>query len=160
SILVGSGATLELDAALVGPGGFTKTGTGTLWLSGEIVNPAVVHNSFQGPALVLDGIVKSDMWGYNDWFDYTGHPVVTIPGELIIGDSNMAHSPKVQVAAEGQLGGGALTITPNGLLEVAATTSIGSLAMTGGKVQLVPDYFLNYPTLHCGTNITSYPTAL
>ena len=160
SILVGSGATLKLDASLIGPGGFTKTGTGTLWLSGDIVNPAVVHNSFLSPARVLEGTVKSDAWGYNDYFDYIGHPVVTIPGELIIGDTDMTRTPKVQAVAAGQLGGGALTINPNGLLEVYATNSIGSLAMTGGKVQFVPDYYGEFAALHCGTNITSYPTRL
>ena len=157
TVLVGTNATLEWDAWLSGPGGLTKTGPGRLWFSG-------LGNSFQGPTTVLDGTIVSDARVYG-WFDQIGTPVVTISGDLIIGDTNMTHSPKVQML-DGLLGFKPLTINPNGALELYYGASASSLTLTGGKLRFMPnpyyyeEWLTNYASFYCGSNLTVSPTRL
>ncbi len=164
TIQVANGATLECDAYMSGAGGFTKTGAGTLGLSG------LLDNTYAGKVTVLDGTLfaaGSDYGGFGSW----SNPKVSIPGDLIIGDTNMTHSPRVRLDYFSQLGNTALSINPNGTMELSlyGGCAVTSLTMTGGKIEFVPHpYFnqytngwaTNYATLVCGTNFTSYPTPL
>ena len=130
TVLVGTNATLDLQAWLTGPGGLTKIGSGELWFHGWDND-----NSYQGPTTVLDGIVTSDARAYG-LFDFIGTPLITIPGDLIIGDTNLTRSPKVQMF-DGLLGVTPLTINASGVMELWAGASASSLTLVGGRLQFV-----------------------
>jgi autotransporter-associated beta strand protein len=130
SIGVGADEDLTIGGPITGPGGFTKYHVGTLILKTD------TENDYGGLTKVLDGTLE--LYSYSPGWFGGGYPLVAIPGKLVIGDTNMAHSPKVFTTIAGQFRDGIdLTINPNGTLELrAGVVSVGNLTMTGGTISL------------------------
>ena len=138
-----TGGLLEVDNAITGTGGITKTGPGILRFGG-----AGTVNDF-GTLTVAAGTVQFDKQGY----------ILAISGDLIIGNAN---NPGATGSAVAQLNNPAqtaasayVTIYSDGVFDLANSsgkgstdndTRISSLKMTGSTVRLGnegPDLYLN-----------------
>jgi|GEM_PF-3711516 len=167
TILVGTNATMLLSATLSGNGGFTKIGPGTLTLyrQANVSGEEATSNDYKGPTTVLDGTLRlSKTTGC--WTGPCGQ--ISVPGSLIVGESNATHTARVAVDYLWQIGTNChLTVNPRGTLEVTYDTSVLDLTLNGGKVVFTPYYYWDqgsyvpaYSKLECGTNLTAYSSHL
>ena len=122
-----SGAnTLSIRGRMSGPGGFSKSGTGTLELA------AGLANTYAGTTSVSDGYLELN--------NYTFFPVpaglVSIPGALMIGGTNQNVFPIVRLLSDKQIGdSSAVTVNDNGQLWLTGNDDmIGALTLAGGVV--------------------------
>jgi autotransporter-associated beta strand protein len=153
--------TLTIGSKLTGPGGFTKTGAGTL----KLANGAV--NDYADPTTVLAGVLQLD----------SSAPNGAIPGTLYVGTgTGPTASAQVQLGGPEQIADAAL-VTVNrdgklalnnfpetigalgvsgGLVDMGITglTVTGLLAMAGGQIQGTPP-----AGLHLGAGVVTYAAA-
>jgi autotransporter-associated beta strand protein len=122
---VASGGTLNINTTIIGTGGLTKAGPGTLNLFG------FTSNSYSGATTVTDGTLNLASGG------------VAVPGALTIGTVGVSTpAAVVNVNANEQIAdNAAVTINDNGRLSInndfygaSLAETIGSLTMTGGAV--------------------------
>ena len=113
----GGAGNSTVSGVLSGTGGLTKTGAGTLTLSGTS------SNTFTGTLTVNDGTVL---------FNKTAN-LNSLAGALVIGDG--VGLDTVRTLTANQLNGAAVTINSSGLLDLNGTShDITTLTMTGGSV--------------------------
>ncbi len=159
-IAVSTNKDLALNGSLHGAGGFTKVSPGKLMLEGLRYGP----NTYAGVTTVLDGTLEL-LAGQLGFFG--NGPTVAVPGALVIGDTNMAHSPVVSPLYDGQFGGAPLVINPNGTLDLWAHMEVASLTMTGGAIDLSDYWYVDWgfegevpAALAVHSNFASKPTPL
>ena len=119
------GTSLELNAQIVGPGGFTKTGAGPLTISG------FTENSYTGATMVNSGVLQ-----LNKSFDHS----IGNSSALIIGTETNAAADSVVVryinSYPNQINEGVpITVTESGLLDLnGRSDDIGPVTLNGGDV--------------------------
>lgn len=120
-LAVATGGSLQFNAELTGPGGFAKTGGGTLVLGGVGVNTYASVTTVQEGTLVLGKAAGS----------------VAIPGELILGDGvGGLESDLVRLTSPGQLAPAQVTVNGSGLLDLNGFgASLPRLTLNGGRVE-------------------------
>jgi fibronectin-binding autotransporter adhesin len=133
------GGPLILGGAVGGPGKLTKTGSETLQLLGS------GSNTYSGGTVVLKGQV--------DLGKLSGG--IAIPGPLTIGDGTA--SAKVLVTPNGTAqiaANAAVTIVERGVFDLnGEDQTVGSLNMTGGRIQMTRESVV--ATLTLGGDVTA-----
>jgi len=141
---VPSGTFLTLDGRIVGPGGLTKVGTGTLRMEGGS------GNDYKGVTRVTDGVFVLGR----------AAQAHAIPGPLVIQKDSAPVPATVLLQNDGQINfESQVTVGANGLLDLNGRTNIlTSLTLTGGQVTTIASTNGAVGTLVVGEMITQPST--
>lgn len=124
----GNGSTTEYDGAMSGPGGLTKTGTGTFTLSGS--------NTYSGTTTVSGGTLQlaTPLLGAGDILVTSGGTLAgatSLTGRLIVSSGGIASPGGSNL---GTLSTSALTLYAGGILDfgIGAISGSDKVALNGG----------------------------
>jgi autotransporter-associated beta strand protein len=92
-IAVASGATFTINSRVNGPGGFTKQSPGTLRLQ------TTLANTYTGTTTVEDGSLDLN----SATLVPSVTPVVSVPGALMVGGTNLNNAPLVRLLRDDQI---------------------------------------------------------
>lgn len=143
--------TLKFSSVVSGSGGLAKNGSGTL-----LFNP-LLANSFSGGVTVADGQVDLAAG-----FIFLGGfvPVVSLPGPLTIGSTNLAFAPLVRLLADHQIADAASVLVDDNarLLLNGRDDTLGHLTVRGGTIDTRSNQtWTGVGTLTLNGNITAQP---
>jgi fibronectin-binding autotransporter adhesin len=161
---VGTNAMLQMGGSLSGPGGLTKAGSGNLEMCSEknVIGGSEAANTYAGTTTILDGALELSRLTGCGWGPLCS--VITIPGDLVVGDRTATHKPRVIVDYGGTTTNCDMTIYAGGTVELYGNATSRSLTLNGGEFIFMPrtnelnDVY--YSQFECGAGVTSHATRL